>query len=855
MSKKIVSLLIVLVLMLTAMPNIIADTGVTLYVETWGDDSNAGSQAEPLKTLAGAKAKVSQLKSADQTVKEVIFGDGDYYMRNVTFEASDSGESAQPIIYKAKNPGKVNFKGSVVLDMTKATQVTEASALARLQNTVAKNVVELDLTEQGLSQDDIYVIGSTYSATTIPSSGDYNSVYIDGVEASIAQWPNGEKVATWNKAYAYDSSTGAYQDYVKGTNKAVAIGYTDYEPDRWVNAKNWWIGAWSEADWRHIVSVVVELDTAKNIIRTPDNVKYPLSSTQSKAWKAYNLLEELDVPGEFYIDRDTMKLYLYPTAALDAKYELSVENNSLLYMKGANNIAFEGIEFSQARNSAVILQTVNNIDFTDCIFRNVAGCGIDSKIGTYASTGRGYWQQAYTGKNVSYNVDITGCIFDNIGYMGLYLDGGNIDTLAPSNNVVSDCYFNGMNKRRVEGCGVRISGCGITFKNNVLTNTQYCGIRIFGNDHQIYNNEIYDVMRKSGDGGAIYQGGNQLQRGTVISENYIHDVTPIDPIFTVGTCGVYLDEGQQGITVKNNIIVNAKVGFNSNFGAANHFIDNTIVGAGTPWAFHDNQWQAEDYVNPKYAAGPFKVTNMVNYVDKNGTVVYSDAYSTFDELVSVGLETNKDLYFERYPDLKKWITEDIHPKTLNINSGNLAVGAKAPSIKPQEAKYAQWSRTDGVKDDNKIVASTQEFVDPENHDYRLKSNCYLAKSMSGLLNDNNFQMTKIGLQEKQLTFNETTSPYKLTYPTQDQKVAKVGLTLMWNAAFGANSYKVEVSTSPDFSSLVWSDTVRFNHADVPKKHLSVGETYYWRVTAINTSYSQGNEWTCDTAIGRFIVAN
>ena len=56
-----------------------------------------------------------------------------------------------------------------------------------------------------------------------------------------------------------------------------------------------------------------------------------------------------------------------------------------------------------------------------------------------------------------------------------------------------------------------------------------------------------------------------------------------------------------------------------------------------------------------------------------------------------------------------------------------------------------------------------EFVDAKNHDYRLKSNLYLAKIMPGVLNDQNCDINDIGLKTERV-LNAETSPYKILNP-------------------------------------------------------------------------------------------
>ena len=62
---------------------------------------------------------------------------------------------------------------------------------------------------------------------------------------------------------------------------------------------------------------------------------------------AFNLLEEIDTPGEYYINRDTGKLYLLApeTMTADSDLVLSQMTDELLELRGTEYLTFQGITF------------------------------------------------------------------------------------------------------------------------------------------------------------------------------------------------------------------------------------------------------------------------------------------------------------------------------------------------------------------------------------------------------------------------------------------------------------------------------------------------------------------------------
>ena len=64
----------------------------------------------------------------------------------------------------------------------------------------------------------------------------------------------------------------------------------------------------------------------------------------------YNALEEVDSPGEYYIDRENGILYLYEPENFDtASIVFSVKTKELVYGTNANYISFKNVAFTATR--------------------------------------------------------------------------------------------------------------------------------------------------------------------------------------------------------------------------------------------------------------------------------------------------------------------------------------------------------------------------------------------------------------------------------------------------------------------------------------------------------------------------
>lgn len=864
--KRFTTALIIASLFLCAVPLCsYAEEGV-LYVAPDGDDSALGTIDAPLATMDGARLKVRELKEAGQQINEVIFRGGDYRIATaVKFTVEDSGLDGSPIVYRAYEGEKPVFKGSVLLDASRAYTLADT----RVHPDATGKILVFDLAAAGLAKTDICDTSKAKIGfeDRLTDYGEYNTLFVDGAELDISTWPNGQKYAQWD----------VIPKVVPEGEEGRIFHYTSDEPERWLNAQNWWIGASPQYDFQYITIGVDRIDTEADTITVAENLMLMQFvrdeiTPKSQKWKAFNLLEEIDVPGEFAIDRDNMKLYLYPPYSLsESTVELSVfgksatnSSTSMVSVTGAKNITFKGLEFSQSRQNGITLTEIDNVDVIDCTFTNIAatalvntnelsywqeGGNVKTGFDPYPDHSIAYQlttnESALMRNDSSYNMDIRGCVFSSIGKSAMNIQGGNIDKLTKSNNIIEDNLFTATNKRYAAGSAVRINGCGNTFRNNVVTHARQNAIMLNGSLHTIEKNELYDVMRDTGDFGAIYQGGSILYRGTEIKENYIHDILPANPLVVSGAAGIYQDEGQQGNFIHNNIIVNAGVGYNSNWAGCIEFKDNTIVNCKRPWAFYDAY---STIANPKYN---YAVDYSINRRRQSKGI----ALLTLEEYMNTIPAESMAKYRETFPKLFLWAEaeEPFNAKTMSVHSGNLIVGKNLGKVSGQENDYAAWSDTEGKTVDNVQVAATTEFVDARNHDYRLKSGYYLANKLPGLLNDSNFEMSSIGVKDNDISFNKITSPYSLLYPPMGASVSKDGLMLMWQEAFGANEYLVEIATDEDFENIIFSQKSRYNHIDADKAKIYKNGTYYWRVYAINTSKNQASTWLSDHGEGSFSV--
>ena len=136
----------------------------------------------------------------------------------------------------------------------------------------------------------------------------------------------------------------------------------------------WLHGFWC-FDWYDAVIPVASINTASNSITFAAQHQYGVraGNPSPRRWRAVHLLEELDMPGEYYVDRDAKKLYLYPPASFgkDSRVVLGAKWRHLLAVANGTDIVFRGIDFTECQADAVLLKRCTRVSLENCRLYNI----------------------------------------------------------------------------------------------------------------------------------------------------------------------------------------------------------------------------------------------------------------------------------------------------------------------------------------------------------------------------------------------------------------------------------------------------------------------------------------------------
>ena len=505
-----------------------------LHVAPTGSASNVGTEAAPFRSLEAARDAVRRLKSPgglpDGTI--TIWLRGGNYVRTNALEltAADSGTSQTPIVWRAWREEAPRLLGGRTL--TGFGPVADPAVLSRLDEPARGHVLQCDLRAQGIS-DFGEMKSRGFGRPTTPA---HCELFFGGRPMTLARWPN---------EGAFEPIAGFPEATAQGDDHGGKIGkledgftYAGDRPRRWQDTSDLWIHGYWSWDWANSYERVASLDLEQRLVKTaPPHGLYGFRKGQRIYF--LNVLEELDQPGEWFLDRKAGLLYFWPpadgegsgsTESRPTEATLSLLEAPLLKLTEVSHVTFRGLTFEATRGNAIEIHGGVSNRIAGCTIRNVGDYGV--KI----SGGSGH--------------GVVGCDIFDTGDGGVELVGGDRQTLTPAGHFVENCHF--QRQGRWSKCyvpAVHMVGVGLRASNNLIHDHPHCAILFNGNDHTVEFNEIHHIALETGDVGAIYTGRDYTYRGNRIRHNFIHHTGGVG----MGSMGAYMDDCVSGTEISGNI--------------------------------------------------------------------------------------------------------------------------------------------------------------------------------------------------------------------------------------------------------------------------------------------------------------
>jgi hypothetical protein len=452
--------------------------------------------------------------------------------------AADSGAPGAPLVIRSWPGETVVFDGAREVAAWRAPTAEEA---VRLAPAARGDVRVADLPEStfgDLPPLKAYGFGR--------KGGKMFDVSEDGLLLTCARHPN-DGFATVQKSQG-EIFTADFGDLA------------GWETEKNVFATGYWWNFWSDR-----TLPVDAIDPAANTVTLAAGE--PRKKADGKAIRKgaavflTNALRALDAPGEWYLDRDARKLYVWPRSAASVRFALNTASDAFLRMTDVRHVVVKGIVFEGTCATALTMDSVRDVWVDGCIFRL---CG---RGGVRASGAR---------------VRIDSCRFYDLGRSAMSLSGGSRETLERADNIVINCEAWNLGRYwRTYSPAVHATGCGIDIVGNRFHDLPSSAIRADANDVRVVSNRIWRCVLESDDQGAFDIYANPTFAGVEIAHNVWEDIGG-GTIAHTGQAAVRLDDMICGVVIRDNRFVRCGRGI---FGAVQinggrrNFIDrNTFVG-------------------------------------------------------------------------------------------------------------------------------------------------------------------------------------------------------------------------------------------------------------------------------------
>jgi len=539
------------------------------YVSPQGDDRNPGTPAAPWRTPEGARDAVRAWRKAQPSGTSeavTIWLRGGTYPLARTFELTkdDGGTAAAPVTYAAQPGESVRLSGGRTIPAQAFGAVRDAAVVARLLPEARSQVRVADLRALGITDFGAHrQFGHGQPVVPAPIELFWNDTVLP-----LARYPNTGGIPMG--AVVDPGSMPRTGDY---SNRPGRFKYTDPRHERWVGVPDVWLQGYFNHGFADDKIRLAAIDVAQRELTLAAPHMYALGSGQNyNQYVALNLLEELDEPGEWYVDAAAGRLYLWPPGEVaPARIAVSVIEDALVALDHVSFVTLRGVTIEQGRGLGLSIEGGADNRIVDCTVRNVGTAGILLGQGA-RQTFPGITADDYTGVPASRQIGsihsqlyqdtvwerdagerhvIEGCEVYNTGSGGIFLGGGSKKRLERGDNVVPDCRLHDFSRRNKMGAsGIVVDGCGQRVVHNEIYDADQHAIFVHGNDHLFEFNHVHHVALNSNDVSAWYLGRDPSDQGNVVRWNFFHDVGRPDRKWMMG---VYCDDATAGVLIEGNV--------------------------------------------------------------------------------------------------------------------------------------------------------------------------------------------------------------------------------------------------------------------------------------------------------------
>ena len=504
---------------------------LTLYVSADGSGNSAdGSREKPYAGIEEAKNAIRSMDKTGYTGIDVVLLGGIYHISNtIEFTEEDAGTKECPIRYLGENGATLS--GGIMFDSSEFEKAG-GDLLTLFPEEARDKLYMLDLGKFGYTGDDIESMllqHKYYNAIGI--------INVNGAQMDLARYPNADEGWINIESGYFLDKDGNYTENDGndgGEDCAVqtVIKYGEEHKERvlsWSNRDDLFVRGFYKFIWCRDDTEVTKLYEDSDTMLLPFSGGY--FPVPGGLLFFYNIPEELDVPGEYYVDHNAI-LYYYPTEDFETStFTMPQLEGPFVKILNADYLTFENITFETTKGDGIYF-TADHLAIRNCTIRDI-------------------YHNAIIGEGneiVLENNEVT-----EVGEDAINISGGDEATLTPSNNLIINNYVHKWSTRDTMCWGINVDGCGSTVSHNEVGDSSDLGVCASGPMHLVEYNYIYKTNQFFCDGGALNTHGNGY--GTVLRYNVIEDTGFETELDIVGVAGI-ISDGTSGNTIYGNIIYN-----------------------------------------------------------------------------------------------------------------------------------------------------------------------------------------------------------------------------------------------------------------------------------------------------------
>ena len=548
------------------------------YVAPGGKDANPGTLDKPFATLGRAQQAVRQQPGA------VFLRGGTYYLpETLVFTAQDSGAKAAPVVYQAYGSEQPVISGGVQLE-------------------------KLDWQPY---RDGIF-------AAKVPENLRTEEIFVNGERQILARYPNFDPQAQYFDGFAADAIS---------TNRAA----------RWADPAGGYFHAMHPALWGDFTWRITGKDALGGVTKEGGWQNNRGGSVHQKIRFVENIFEELDAPGEWFLNVKTHTLYFYPPAGFDLK-NAAVEATrlrSLVEFRGsADNpvrfVTLRGLTFRHAART--VMDTREPLLRTDwaiyrggaVFFEGTEDCALEDSFLDQLG-GNAVFVNHYNRR-----VTVRGCQIAKAGASGVcfvgdpqaarnplfnYSQVNKLEDLDrtpgprtpnyPADCLVEDCliYLTGRVEKQTAGVNIDLAQ-NITVRHCSIYDLPRAGINIGDGcwgGHVVEFCDVFDTVKETGDHGSFNSWGRDRYWRPNRTEvnDWVKQVPALPRLDAVAPVvlrnnrwrcdhgwDIDLDDGSSYYVITNNLCLHGGIKNREGYGRV---VENNItVGSG----FHPHVWFA-----------------------------------------------------------------------------------------------------------------------------------------------------------------------------------------------------------------------------------------------------------------------